>query len=137
MAVICSNMISNDNNFYYHTVFFSCCGIAVACPVLYEGYSINWSPNRTTYSYKDIIHFQCDAGYKLSGPSSLVCQAEGHDTIGHWSKKQPACVGRHLLEVKVSIYTLLINQFKYSTTICQKSMLSFSDYITRCCQKIE
>jgi hypothetical protein len=70
-------------------------------PGLYEGYSIKWSPNRTTYSYNDIIHFQCDAGYQLSGPSSLVCQVDVHETIGHWSNKQPACVGKHLLNTKI------------------------------------
>lgn len=96
-------MFHINKNFYYYTVFFSCCGIAVACPGLYEGYSIKWSPNRTTYSYNDIVHFQCDAGYQLSGPSSLVCQANDHESIGHWSKKQPACVGKHLLKTKQKI----------------------------------
>lgn len=104
---------SYENNF----CLFSCCGIAVTCPGLYEGYNIKWSPNHTTYSYNDIIHFQCDAGYQLSGPSSLVCQADDHESIGHWSKKQPACAGRHLLKVNVSIYTLFIHLFKYVTLL--------------------
>jgi hypothetical protein len=104
---------SYDNNF----CLFSCCGIAVTCPGLYEGYNIKWSPNHTTYSYNDIVNFQCDAGYQLSGPSSLVCQADGHESIGHWSKKQPACVGRNVLKVNVSIYTLIIHQFKYAALL--------------------
>ena len=100
MFYLVPHRLSNDNKFYHHTVFLSFCEIAVACPGLYEGYNIKWSPNRTTYSYNDIIHFQCDVGHQLSGPSSLVCQAEGFESIGHWSNKQPACVGRHLLKTK-------------------------------------
>ena len=124
-----------DNTFI---LYFSCCGIAVECPVLYEVYNITWSPNHTTYSHNDIVHFQCDDGYQLSGPSSLVCQAEGHESIGRWSNKQPACVGKHLLRVKVAIYTLLIQKIKHVAELCTTHIsFSYSEVIRKYCQKIE
>ncbi|KAI8506512.1 hypothetical protein Bbelb_159390 [Branchiostoma belcheri] len=37
-------------------------------------------------AYRDVVHFTCNKGYKLVGPSSLTCLSDGT-----WSGRSPTC----------------------------------------------
>ena len=45
-----------------------------------------------TYHFDDIVTYQCDIGYVLSGSDTIICKADGT-----WSTSLPTCSGKQQL----------------------------------------
>lgn len=58
----------------------------VQCPKLLPAYFPNGLISGEEFSYGKVIHFSCNAGYRLAGPGSLTCLEKGR-----WTGEVPVC----------------------------------------------
>lgn len=60
--------------------------VPVMCPTLVPPENGNILSTKTSYHFGDIVEFQCDFGYVMSGFSSLLCTSSGT-----WNGTAPEC----------------------------------------------
>lgn len=58
---------------------------------------MNKSIKKSGYHFGNNITFQCVVGYSLSGPPFITCQSSKNQSIGHWSRQQPLCLGNYMI----------------------------------------
>ena len=46
----------------------------------------------SNYTLGNSVHYQCNPGYDLTGPSQRMCQS-----TGAWSGILPSCIGKYMI----------------------------------------
>lgn len=68
--------------------------VPVLCPSLTSPESGKLLSSKTQFNFGDLVQFQCNFGYVMSGSSSLLCMSNGR-----WNSTVPECMCKFILKL--------------------------------------
>lgn len=94
------------------------------CPPLASPENGKLLSTKNAYHFGDIVQFQCDFGFIMSGFSSLLCTSSGT-----WNGTAPECQCKFLIIIKPDQPN---NQIKHLTNNISQDRLKLCYYLHRC-----